>query len=117
MMFSTFPIGSLIQTDNYFLMVYETWEGARSAGIVGEHNGTCDWQQPVNHIIEDEVAYQSERLGISVSYVSPGTPLLVCANIQDANEVFVKILFGETLGWIIYRDWLDFNFKLTKPNK
>ena len=89
-------VGKLYSCSEYFLLLFPDKETAAVTRHGDAHYGTEDFA--VAH-----ATYWTRKLGKSVSYCNPQTPLLVLS----VKEKYIEVLAGEQKGWIIYPDWLN----------
>ena len=80
----------------HHLLIYPSKETASSAARGG--GGSVAVGTGAN-----ATAYRSTALGCKVSSSERNSIFLVLEN----KEPYIKVLFGDKLGWIIHRDWLD----------
>jgi hypothetical protein len=86
-------VGKLYSCSGYFLLLYPDKEAAvRAAADEPDAPGGAD-----------AAAYWSRKLGKSVGYCDPQTPLLVLS----VKKQYIEVLAGDKVGWIINEDWLN----------
>ncbi len=100
-----FKPGKLYKCPEYFLMIYPSKEKAAA----------CTWAMTARTSARSAArrsAYWTEQLNCRVDYSKPGEIFMLL----ERDGIFLHVLFGEkqeagrsgpTLGWIIYKDWLN----------
>lgn len=107
---SRFFTGDLIQTREYYLLIYDTYFNAQRAD---ESNlrafGWASTDAAADRRGPDEVYFWERELDGQVWFVKPSTPLLVLEhrNHPRYQEVYLKILAKDKVGWIIYQNYIE----------
>lgn len=91
-------VGKLYSCSKYFLMLYPDKKTAAAVLRAGDGGAALP---AAAAFAAATASYWSKRLGKSVSYCNPKTPLLVLA----VEEKYIEVLVGDKRGWIIYQDW------------
>ena len=86
----------------YYLLVYPTVEKAVAARVPA-HHGTIASTTP-GHWAD----YWSKRLDCQVRYSNPEDPMLFMEETKIGQERFLRFLLPGFEGWIVWRDWLEF---------
>ena len=87
--------GSVIRTEKYYLLVYET------AAVVA-----LDPDAPDAVLGDDAAAYWSSKLKCNMWYIDPGTLMMVLKDVANLMPgTLIQVLAGDRAGWIIYYDW------------
>lgn len=93
-------IGKLYSCSKYFLLLYPDKKTAAAEVRAAREAGSA---ARAAAFAAATASYWSKRLGKSVSYCNPKTPLLVLA----VEEKYIEVLVGDKRGWIINIDWSD----------
>ncbi len=92
--------GKLYCYPHFYLMIYSTKERAEHADILA-CAGHSRWR--AEHSTDAAAAdYWSEKLDCQVRSGHPGGIFILLGS----DKRFLHILFGDKLGWIIYKDWM-----------
>ena len=91
--------GKLYLCEEYFLLLYPDWETAATAAAEIVAAAAAE---STTATVAAAVRYWTRKLGKSVSYCNPQTPLLVLS----VKEKYIEVLAGDRKGWIIVEDWL-----------
>lgn len=99
-----FEVGKLYGCQKYYLMIFPTAITAAELAEDGRTSFAHDAQLIGAAAAAD---FWSKELNCKVQYSNPNDIFMIVDQKQIDNQIYIKILCGEKLGWIILKDWVE----------
>ncbi len=102
-----FKLGKLYRCPEYFLMIYPTKETARvsahQAEVVGSEKPVSLGKRAEREVVRYWARSWSIALDRQIYYSEPNEVFMFLKK----DGIYLNVLFGEKVGWIVYGDWLN----------